>query len=122
MNHTLGHHILLDLSGVARSLLDDAKGLESEFVRAAERGGAHVVESRFCRFQPQGVSGVVILAESHVTVHTWPELGFAAVDVFTCGEATIARRVSEEVVAALGPRQHQTRTLQRGPLRELRAS
>jgi S-adenosylmethionine decarboxylase len=122
VSQTLGHHILLELSGVTRSLLDDAKGLEAELVRAAERGGAHVVESRFCHFQPQGVSGVVILAESHVTVHTWPEFGFAAVDVFTCGEATIARRVSEEVVAALRPREHQTRTLQRGPLRELRAS
>jgi S-adenosylmethionine decarboxylase len=55
-------------------------------VEAALRAGAEVREVVFHNFSPQGVSGVVVISESHLAVHTWPELGYAAVDVFTCGD------------------------------------
>ena len=51
---------------------------------AAEAAGARIISSQFHRFSPLGVSGVVLIAESHLTIHTWPERGYAAVDVFTC--------------------------------------
>jgi len=91
-------------------------------VAAARAGGAHVVESRFHRFEPQGISGVVILAESHLTLHTWPELGYAAVDVFTCGAPAVAESVSSGVIAALKPSEHEVRRLPRGPRRQRQAS
>jgi S-adenosylmethionine decarboxylase len=110
----LGHHILIDLWGVPHRLLDDTAALERELVEAARAGGAHVVERRMHRFAPHGVSGVLILAESHLAVHTWPEADFAAVDVFTCGPETIAEAVAREIVERLGPSTHRTTRVDRG--------
>lgn len=109
----LGHHLLLDLWGVG-SLLDDPDGLRQLLESAARAGGATVVESRFHQFSPQGVSGVVILAESHLALHTWPERDFAAIDVFTCGDSQLTRSVADEVVARLRPDEHQVRHFERG--------
>lgn len=111
---TLGQHILLDLWGVSQRLLDDADALEAVLAAAAEAGGAHVVERRMHRFEPLGVSGVVILAESHLAVHTWPESGFAAVDVFTCGSGAVAEAVADEVIARLAPASFTSRRVERG--------
>ncbi len=110
----LGNHLLLELWGVGRDLLDDAQALEHGLVEAASRGGAHVLEGRFRNFLPHGISGVIILAESHITVHTWPERGYAAVDIFTCGAAAIGEKISHEVLDALAPASHEIRRVQRG--------
>jgi S-adenosylmethionine decarboxylase len=67
-------------------LLNDLKKVEEILVAAAREANATVIESRFHKFSPFGISGVVVIAESHLTIHTWPEYGYAAVDVFTCGE------------------------------------
>jgi S-adenosylmethionine decarboxylase len=111
--HALGQHLLLDLWGVG-PLLDDIEGLRQALEEAAKAGGATVVESRFHQFSPQGVSGVVILAESHLALHTWPENDFAAVDVFTCGDPQLTRSVADQVVARLTPLVHQMRSFERG--------
>ncbi len=113
----LGNHILLELWGVGSDLLDDAPALEHGLVEAASRGGAHVLEGRFRNFSPHGISGVIILSESHITVHTWPERGYAAVDIFTCGAAAIGERVSHQVLDALAPSSHEIRRVQRGVLK-----
>jgi len=110
----LGSHLLLDLWQVPHVLLDDLEALEKQLVAAAKRGGAHVVEARFHRFEPHGVSGVVILMESHLALHTWPELGFAAVDVFTCGSESIAEAIADEIVEALAPGKFEIRRFERG--------
>lgn len=99
-------------------MLNDIETLEAKLISAAERGGAHVVESLFRHFEPHGVSGVVILAESHLAIHTWPELGCAAVDIFTCGSPEIAEGVGREIIEALAPGGHHLRRMERGPLRE----
>ncbi|QQL45678.1 adenosylmethionine decarboxylase [Sulfuriroseicoccus oceanibius] len=97
----VGRHILLELSGCSAALLRSEEQLECLLVEGARAGGATVVSSHFHGFEPQGVSGVVVIAESHVTIHTWPEHGYAAVDVFTCGEHLVADCVGDEVVARL---------------------
>jgi S-adenosylmethionine decarboxylase len=112
--HSVGAHVLLDLYGVPAARLDDLEGLRASLEKAARDGGAHVVDSRFSRFLPHGASGVVILAESHVAIHTWPELGFAAVDVFTCGPPDVASRVADHVVTLLAPTSCHRRTIARG--------
>ena len=99
----LGLHILIDLSGVDSGLLNDPGALQGCLEEAAREGGATVLASRFRRFEPQGVSGVVIIAESHVTCHTWPELGYAAVDVFTCGEPAVGEAIAERIIQRLAP-------------------
>ena len=113
-----GRHVLAELTGCAPSVLNDAGALESTFRDCAARGGATIVSSHFHRFSPQGVSGVVVIAESHVTVHTWPEHGYAAVDVFTCGRPEVAEAVMELIVTALGAEQVHVTSFDRGPDRK----
>ncbi|HEY2677144.1 MAG TPA: adenosylmethionine decarboxylase [Steroidobacteraceae bacterium] len=83
-----GNHILADLYGVAAGTLRDCRGLEALLRSAALNAGAQVLGSHFHSFgAEEGVTGVVLLAESHISIHTWPESGFAAADIFMCGEA-----------------------------------
>lgn len=84
--NALGRHILAEVFGCDRSVLDNPQEVERILVQAALDAGAEVREVAFHKFSPQGVSGVVVISESHLAVHTWPELGYAAVDVFTCGD------------------------------------
>ena len=67
-------------------MLNDERRIEGALTGAARIAGAHVVDTRFHKFNPHGVSGIVVISESHITIHTWPEYGYAALDVFTCGE------------------------------------
>jgi len=82
----LGRHVLAELYGCEPVMLDNVKDVQDMMVRAALAAGAEVREVAFHKFSPQGVSGVVVISESHLAIHTWPELGYAAVDVFTCGD------------------------------------
>ena len=82
----LGRHLLAEFYECDQSVLDNVEFVENQMNSAAIISGATVVKSGFHRFLPHGVSGVVIVSESHLTIHTWPEYGYAAVDVFTCGD------------------------------------
>jgi S-adenosylmethionine decarboxylase len=84
----LGRHIVCELSGCQPSLLSDIHGIAAMMIAAAKAAGATIMESAFHRFEPQGVSGTVILAESHLSIHTWPEKAYAAMDFYTCGDHT----------------------------------
>lgn len=84
--NVLGRHVLAEVYGCEFSILNDVKKVEEAMVNAALEAGAEIREVVFHKFSPQGVSGVVVISESHLAIHTWPELGYAAVDVFTCGE------------------------------------
>jgi S-adenosylmethionine decarboxylase len=86
MKNILGRHILIEAYDCDPGILDDIEVVEETMVDAAFRAGAEVREVAFHKFSPQGVSGVVVISESHLSVHTWPEFGYAAVDVFTCGD------------------------------------
>lgn len=82
----LGKHILLELYDCPEGKLDDIPFLEKTLVDTAEVMNATVVNTNFHHFNPYGVSGVVVIQESHLTIHTWPEYNYAAVDIFTCGD------------------------------------
>jgi S-adenosylmethionine decarboxylase len=83
----LGRHILIELYNCDKEILNNCALIEKYMDEAAAKSKAVVVKSMFHMFSPWGVSGAVIIKESHLTVHTWPEYGFAAVDLFTCGES-----------------------------------
>ncbi|MGU7772954.1 adenosylmethionine decarboxylase [Burkholderia sp. MR1-5-21] len=111
---TLGSHVLADLAGVDAALLCDAARLEAVLTDAARRAGARVIGAHFHHFGgAHGVTGVVLLAESHITIHTWPEYGFAAVDAFMCGAARAADAV-DAIAAALGAQTQARRQVARG--------
>ncbi len=81
----LGRHLLLDLYDCDPRAIADTAKVERIMVRAAKATKAHIVDVIFHTFSPQGVSGVVVIAESHLSIHSWPEFGFASVDIYTCG-------------------------------------
>lgn len=109
----LGHQVLVDLCGCDAATLDDTALLDAAVREGVRLGRATALESHARKFHPQGVSLVVILAESHVAVHTWPELGRASVDVFTCG-STDARAVAKHIAWALGATTSHMREVDRG--------
>ncbi len=81
---------------------------------AAEEARATVMNSSFHKFGPQGVSGVLVLAESHLSVHTWPEHGYAATDIYVCGESCFPRLAQVSLARALGASQTELLTIERG--------
>ncbi|TXK27116.1 polyamine aminopropyltransferase [Pontibacter qinzhouensis] len=85
--NALGRHILVEFYDCSPELMNDVMHIENSMVAAAETAGATVINSTFHHFSPYGVSGVVVIQESHLAIHTWPEYGYAAVDLFTCGDS-----------------------------------
>ncbi len=114
MSHALSKHLLVDLYGCSADMLNDVTALEKVMIEAAQRAGATVINSMFHHFSPFGVSGVVVIQESHLTIHTWPEQGFAAVDLFTCGTQTKPRRALIHLKRALQSTRIEVRQFRRG--------
>ena len=112
----LGRHFLLDIAEAPFDLLDDPVEIEEALVATVRTMRAKVLGIHVHRLAPQGISGVVVISESHLTIHTWPELGEAAVDLFTCGDEEAAKAA----VTALGPRLRAGRTEIREMLRGIR--
>lgn len=83
---SLGYHLILELEGCPGAVLNDPDAVSRIMIEAVDASGATMIRPFFHQFAPQGVSGVVIISESHFSVHTWPEYGYAAVDIFTCGD------------------------------------
>ena len=96
--NALGTHLLLDLEDCSPVLLDDVDHVRQALMCAASEAGATIVGETFHRFQPVGVTGILAIAESHMGVHTWPEYGFAAVDIFTCGEGFNPHKAAELLI------------------------
>jgi len=84
--NALGTHLLVDLRECNPEILKSLEKVRSIMVSAAKDSKATIVDVSFHEFNPFGISGVVVIAESHLTIHTWPEYDYAAVDIFTCGD------------------------------------
>lgn len=120
---SLGRHILAELGGCKAARLADLSVVESAMLEAARIAGATIVTHSFHHFAGQeggqGVSGAVIIAESHLAIHTWPEHRFAAVDFFTCGKGVDVRKALDHLKEALQSETEELLELERGPLRIL---
>lgn len=112
----LGRHLLLELKNCDREILNDLDFLKSTLLAAAKESGAEVLGESFHQFKPQGVSGVVVIAESHIFIHTWPEYGYAAADIFTCGTTVQPEKAAGIIIKKLNPKNHSIMELQRGIL------
>lgn len=82
----LGKHVLAEFYKCDSAVLNDVALVEKIMVDAAKKARATVISSSFHHFSPFGVSGVVVIAESHLAIHTWPEYGYASIDIYTCGD------------------------------------
>ncbi|HDH96501.1 MAG TPA: adenosylmethionine decarboxylase [Proteobacteria bacterium] len=109
----LGIHIIVELHGLERELLDDAERLEEILTEATTKSGATIVGSVFHTFSPHGVTGVIGIKESHLSIHTWPEFGYAALDVFTC-RAIDPKQIVDCIVEKLKPKHYTSIVISRG--------
>ena len=114
--NALGKHLLLELKDCNKETLNDLSFLKGSLLAAANEAGAVVLGESFHQFNPQGVSGVVMIAESHIFIHTWPEYGYAAADIFTCGNSVQPQKAAEVIVGKLGSKSHSMMEIQRGIL------
>ena len=112
----LGTHLLLELNECDSGLLDELDLIETAMVDAAREAGASILGRSFHKFTPRGVTGIVAIAESHLAIHTWPEHGYAAVDIFTCGESFAPDRAAQLIIGSLKCRNPVTTTIRRGPV------
>jgi len=116
LTQALGRHILCEAYGCDKETLNDVRRVEKIMVAAALAAGAEVREVAFHHFSPQGVSGVVVISESHLAIHTWPEYGYAAIDVFTCGESVDPWVACDYLLEKFGAQNVQSSEVQRGLL------
>lgn len=110
----LGYHVLLELRDCNPTLLNDLNYVRQAMLAAARDVGATVVGETFHRFSPQGVTGILAIAESHISIHTWPEYGYAAADIFSCGAAFLPREAAQRLAAQLESRDPEIKELERG--------
>ena len=111
--NTRGRHLLVEYTGCDFTVLDDLKRIEALMNEAARAAQTNIVASVFQPFEPQGVTGVVVVEESHLSIHTWPEHGYAAVDFFTCGDST-PERAHEVLREGLGASRWEILAVDRG--------
>lgn len=117
MPKTLGSHLLVEFYNCNADFLNDVWAIEKCMNHAAKACNATIVQSCFHRFMPHGVSGVVVIAESHLAIHTWPEYHYASVDLFTCGEEIDPMIAYEILKEKLGSTTAEIQTLKRGNLK-----
>jgi S-adenosylmethionine decarboxylase len=119
---SLGTHLLLDLKSCNPEVLDDLHFIKQAIMGAADEAGATVVGEKFHKFSPVGVTGIVAIAESHLSIHTWPEYSYAAVDIFTCGENFKAYKAADLIIELLQCKEPSIQEVRRGTMSELVAS
>jgi len=113
VSDTVGKHCILELYGCDSARLDDEAFLRDTITAAAKRAGATLLNLITHRFEPQGVTGLALLAESHISIHTWPESGYAAVDVLTCGDHTMPEKACPVLAAELAAGNHKLTSFRR---------
>lgn len=111
---TLGRHVIAELDGCDEAVLSDTASIRSHLVEAARRAGATVLAEETFEFKNGGVSGFVLLAESHISIHTWPEHHYAAIDIYTCGSHTMPDKGAIHLADMLGATQVRMTSLSRG--------
>ena len=112
----LGQQISVEYYKCDPGILNDVTAIKRAMRDAADLAGATIVQEAFHLFNPHGVSGVIVIAESHLAIHTWPEYGYAAVDLFTCGDDVDPSIAFNHLKAALRAREYTAVEMKRGIL------
>ena len=112
-------HLLLELYRCDYEKLNDESFLRCTLNRAAKLANATVLNLMSNKFEPQGVTAIALLAESHISIHTWPESNYSAVDIFTCGQNMLPELASQYLIEALQAEEHSLRIIERNPPSEV---
>ena len=117
-------HFLLELYRCDCEKLNDESFLSGILNRASKLANATVLNLISNKFEPQGVTAIALLAESHISIHTWPESNYSAVDIFTCGQNMMPELASQYLIESLMAKEHSLRVIERNPpsavLKEIR--
>lgn len=119
MTNPLGKHLLAEFIGCKACVLDSPSEIQKLMEQAALAAKATIVQSVFHHFSPIGVSGVVVISESHLAIHTWPEYGYAAVDVFTCGDSVDPQDALDYLADAFNVEKIIVKDVIRGDLKDI---
>lgn len=111
---TIGFHYVVEAAGCDEEILQSADRIREIFLKAAKIGNMEVKASYFFKFSPTGVSGMIIVAESHISIHTWPEKRYAAIDVYTCGETADPEKAVDYILEELKARYAHVSEIKRG--------
>jgi len=110
----VGKHCIVELHGCDAELLNDLAHVRQTLRDAAEHGMSTLLQLTYQKFEPQGVTALALLAESHLSIHTWPEHGYAAVDAFTCGETADPAQCCRYIAEAMNAQRTEIRSIARG--------
>lgn len=102
IHQSIGHHYIVEASGCDPKVISSVEKVQQILVKAAEIAGAKVWSVSVSRFPPRGVSGVIVISESHISIHTWPEYGYGALDFYTCGDSVDPEKGIFYAVEAFG--------------------
>ena len=115
----LGRQLLVELYDCDHTFLNHLESVKNALIEITKIVNLTVIDVVFHEYSPHGITGVVVIAESHITVHTWPEYGYAAVDIFTCGEAISPRILQPELQRCFKAKDSTFQVVERGPSRKL---
>jgi len=110
----LGRQILVEFYDCDTDKINDVEFIETSFLNATRASGATIISHNFHKFSPHGVSGVVVIAESHVSIHSWPEYNYAAVDIFTCGDTIDPWVIQEHLKESFNSKNTSSMEMKRG--------
>ncbi len=111
----VGSHLIAEFTGCTFNTLNDEKKIKEAMLNASAAANFIVLDISIKKFDPQGVTALLLLSESHFSIHTWPELGYAAVDMFTCSKTCDPNEAFEVLVNYLKPKRYSTKEMARGP-------
>jgi len=111
---TIGEHYIVEASGCDPEIIGDVEKVQDILVEAAKEANVQIWSVSFHRFAPNGVSGVIVIAESHISIHTWPEVGYAAIDIYTCGDNALPEKAVNFAVKAFKAKHVHITELTRG--------
>lgn len=110
----LGRQILVEFYDCESNSINDVEYIEKAMLNAAKAADATIISHNFHKFSPYGVSGMVVIAESHISIHTWPEYNYAAVDIFTCGDTIDPWTIQEFLKEAFSSQNVSSMEMKRG--------
>ena len=111
---SLATHLLIELYDCNPKILNDSNQVKDIFINAAKKGKATIVNDLFHEFSPHGLTGVLVITESHLSIHTWPEFNYAAVDVFSCDDKLDGYKIKQILEEKLNSKKVEAKIINRG--------
>ena len=118
MSNNIGYQVLIDFYGCDYDKMEDIEYVKEIMRNLAKKLNTDIRQEAFEKFEPYGISGVLIISESHITIHTWPEYRYAGIDIFTCSKKADYKDSIEYLLKSLGAKEYEVKEFNRGKIKE----